>query len=308
MALDNRVVLPAMDMNLCVDGEIEPGDVAHFAARARGGTGLIITGCCSVAYPVGSTSMKEPGLSEDRFIPGLKELADGVHAAGSKLCVQMVHHGKVARIDTISDRPLLVPSEPSGGPDMGALIDNTPEELQKMAAVAEGKQPSFHPADADDIAWLIDKFASAAGRVREAGADAVEIHCAHGYVLGAFLSRADNKRTDDYGGSLENRARLACEAIAAVKAAVGEDLEVIMRGAGTECGAHDGLDTAEAVAASRLFEAAGADAIHVTGWARNPFANFTDGPLPDQVGAYVGFAEAVKQAVSIPVIAVGRML
>src|SRR5699024_8961413 len=154
----------------------------------------------------------------------------------------------------------------------------------------------------------IDKFASAAGRVREAGADAVEIHCAHGYVLGAFLSRADNKRTDDYGGSLENRARLACEVIAAVKAAVGEDLAVIVRVAGKEFGADDGLDTAEAVAASRLFEAAGADAIHVTGWARNPFANFTDGPLPDEVGAYVGFAEAVKQAVSIPVIAVGRML
>ncbi len=308
MALDNRVVLPAMDMNLCVDGEIEPGDVAHFAARARGGTGLIITGCCSVAYPVGSTSMKEPGLSEDRFIPGLKELADGVHAAGSKLCLQMVHHGKVARIDTISDRPLLVPSEPAGGPDMGALVDNTPEELQKMAAVTEGKQPSFHPADADDIAWLIDKFTSAALRVREAGVDAVEIHCAHGYVLGAFLSRADNKRTDSYGGSLENRARLACEVIAAVKGAVGDDLAVIVRVAGKEFGADDGLDTAEAVAASRLFEAAGADAIHVTGWARNPFANFTDGPLPDRVGAYVGFAEAVKQAVTIPVIAVGRML
>jgi len=191
---------------------------------------------------------------------------------------------------------------------MGALIDNTPEELQKMAAVTEGKQPSFHPADADDIAWLIDKFTSAALRVREAGVDAVEIHCAHGYVLGAFLSRADNKRTDSYGGSLENRARLACEVIAAVKGAVGDDLAVIVRVAGKEFGADDGLDTAEAVAASRLFEAAGADAIHVTGWARNPFANFTDGPLPDRVGAYVGFAEAVKQAVTIPVIAVGRML
>src|SRR5699024_9999532 len=129
----------------------------------------------------------------------------------------------------IADRPLLVPSEPSGGPDMGALIDNTPEELQKMAAVTEGKQPSFHPADADDIAWLIDKFTSAALRVREAGVDAVEIHCAHGYVLGAFLSRADNKPTDSYGGSLENRARLACEVIAAVKGAVGDDLAVIVR-------------------------------------------------------------------------------
>ncbi len=78
-----------MDMNLCEDGEIEKGDIDHFVARAAGGTGLIITGCCAVAYPLGCTSRKEPGLSEDRFIPGLKALADAVHDAGSKLCVQM---------------------------------------------------------------------------------------------------------------------------------------------------------------------------------------------------------------------------
>ncbi len=100
ITLDNRVVLPAMDMNLCEDGEIHQGDIDHFASRAEGGTGMIITGCCAVAYPAGCTSRKEPGLSEDRFIPGLKALADAVHAAGSKLCVQMTHHGKVARIDT----------------------------------------------------------------------------------------------------------------------------------------------------------------------------------------------------------------
>ena len=75
-----------MDMNLCDDGEIEQGDIDHFVARADGGTGLIITGCCAVAYPLGCASTKEPGLSEDRFIPGLKALADAIHAAGSKLC------------------------------------------------------------------------------------------------------------------------------------------------------------------------------------------------------------------------------
>ncbi|WP_030515302.1 FAD-dependent oxidoreductase [Nocardia sp. NRRL WC-3656] len=308
MTVPNRVVLPAMDMNLCEDGEIEQGDIDHFVARAAGGTGLIITGCCAVAYPVGCASTKEPGLSEDRFIPGLRALADAVHAAGSKLCVQMTHHGKIARIDTVQGRPLLVPSAPSGSADLSALADNTPEELQKLAAVTGGKQATYREATQDDIGWVVRCFAEAARRVRAAGGDAVEIHCAHGYILGGFLSRADNKRTDEYGGSLANRARLTVEVIHAVKAEVGDSLAILVRIAGREFGEDDALTTEEAKQASALFEAAGADAIHVTGWGRNPFSNFTDGPLPDHVGAYTELAGEVKKAVSIPVIAVGRVL
>lgn len=308
MTVPNRVVLPAMDMNLCEDGEIEQGDIDHFVARAAGGTGLIITGCCAVAYPVGCASTKEPGLSEDRFIPGLRALADAVHAAGSKLCVQMTHHGKIARIDTVQGRPLLVPSAPSGSADLSALADNTPEELQKLAAVTGGKQATYREATQDDIDWVVRCFAEAARRVRAAGGDAVEIHCAHGYLLGGFLSRADNKRTDEYGGSPANRARLAVEVIRAVKAEVGDSLAILVRIAGREFGEDDALTIEEAKQASALFEAAGADAIHVTGWGRNPFSNFTDGPLPDHVGAYTELAGEVKKAVSIPVIAVGRVL
>ena len=308
ITVPNRVVLPAMDMNLCEDGEIEKGDIDHFVARAAGGTGLIITGCCAVAYPLGCTSRKEPGLSEDRFIPGLKALADAVHDAGSKLCVQMTHHGKVARIDTLDGRPQLVPSMPKPPGDMSAMADCTPEELGKMAAINEGKKATYHEADKEDLDWLVRMFAEAAGRVKAAGGDAVEIHCAHNYVLGAFLSRYTNQRSDEYGGSLENRARLACDVIRAVKEEVGDSLAVIVRLAGQEYGETDGLTVDEAVAAAKLFEKAGADAIHVTGTALNAFANFTDGPLPDKVGYYTDNATRIKQAISIPVITVGRML
>ncbi|ROZ50352.1 FAD-binding protein [Rhodococcus sp. WS3] len=308
ITVPNRVVLPAMDMNLCEDGEIETGDIDHFVARAAGGTGLIITGCCAVAYPLGCTSRKEPGLSEDRFIPGLKALADAVHDAGSKLCVQMTHHGKVARIDTLDGRPQLVPSMPKPPGDMSAMADCTPEELGKMAAINEGKRATYHEADQEDLDWLVRMFAEAAGRVKAAGGDAVEIHCAHNYVLGAFLSRYTNQRSDEYGGSMENRARLACEVIRAVKAEVGGSLAVIVRLAGQEYGETDGLTVDEAVAAAKMFEEAGADAIHVTGTALNAFANFTDGPLPDKVGFYTDNATRIKQAISIPVITVGRML
>jgi 2,4-dienoyl-CoA reductase-like NADH-dependent reductase (Old Yellow Enzyme family) len=309
MRLANRVVMPAMDMNLCDEGAIEEQDVAHYAARAAGGTGLVITSAAAVAYPVGATSRKEPGLSDDRFLPGLRALANAVHAAGAKLCVQATHHGKMSKVDTADGRPLFVPSLPIGERDMSALRDNTPTELGAMAtAVSEGRTPTFREATADDIAWLVGQFAAAARRVQQAGADAIEIHCAHGYVLGSFLSRADNRRTDAWGGSLENRARLACDVIRAVRAEVGDGLAILVRVAGKEYGEEGALTTEEAVAASRLFEAAGADAIHVTGWARNPFRDFTDGPLPNQVGAYADLARAVKDAVSIPVIAVGRVL
>ncbi|WP_367921343.1 FAD-dependent oxidoreductase, partial [Nocardioides ginsengisoli] len=309
MRLANRVVMPAMDMNLCDEGAIEEQDVAHYAARAAGGTGLVITSAAAVAYPVGATSRKEPGLSDDRFLPGLRALADAVHAAGAKLCVQATHHGKMSKVDTADGRPLFVPSLPVGERDMSALRDNTPTELGAMAtAVSEGKTPTFREATEEDIAWLVGKFAAAARRVQQAGADAIEIHCAHGYVLGTFLSRADNRRTDAWGGSLENRARLACDVIRAVRAEVGDSLAILVRVAGKEYGEEGSLTTEEAVTASRLFEAAGADAIHVTGWARNPFRDFTDGPLPNQVGAYADLARAVKDAVSIPVIAVGRVL
>lgn len=308
ITLPNRVVLPAMDMNLSEDGEIEHGDIEHFAVRAAGGTGMIITGCCAVAYPVGCTSRKEPGLSEDRFIPGLKALADAIHEAGSTLCVQMTHHGRVARIDTLDGRPQLVPSTPRPPGDMSAMADCTPEELAKMAAIQEGKKATYHEATQEDIDWLVRMFAEAAGRVKKAGGDAVEIHCAHNYVLGGFLSRYSNQRTDEYGGSLENRARLACEVIRAVKDEVGDSLAVIVRLAGQEYGETDGLTPDEAAAAAALFEQAGADAIHVTGTALNAFANFTDGPLPNKVGFYTDNAAVIKRAVSIPIITVGRML
>ncbi|MBB1019259.1 FAD-dependent oxidoreductase [Dietzia sp. DQ11-71] len=308
METPNRIVLPAMDMNVSEDGEIEQREIDHYVARAAGGAGLIITGACAIAFPVGAASLKEPGLSDDKYIPGLKALADAVHAAGSKLCVQSTHHGKVARVDIANDRPLIAPSTPDYDYDYSALADSTGEELGRMGAATGGKKTVYKEMDHADIAWLIETWADAAERIAKAGADAIEIHVAHGYILGVFLNRRDNLRTDEYGGALVNRARLACEVIEAVKKRVGDRLAVIVRVSGEEYGQEGGLEQHEAVLASQLFQRAGADAIHVTGWGRNPFDNFTDGPLPDTIGAYVDNAAAIKKAVSIPVIAVGRML
>ncbi len=309
LELPNRVLMPAMDMNLCDEGAITDGEVAHYATRAAGGTAMVITGSGAVAFPIGAASRAQPGLSDDRFVPGLARLADAVHDAGGRVCVQLCHHGKSARIDMADGRPLLVPSVPDGtDDDYSSLKDNTPDEVGRIWAASGGNLPTYHEADEDDLLWLIDQFAQAARRVRDAGADAVEVHAAHGYVLSTFLSAADNRRQDGWGGSLEARARLTTEVVTAVRAAAGPDLAVLVRVSGKEFGGPGALTTNEAAAAARLFETAGADAIHVTGWGRNPFSRFTDGPLPDAVGAYRSFAPDVKAAGTVPVIAVGRLL
>ena len=308
LQLDNRVLLPAMDMNLCEEGHVSDGEIAHYRARAAGGTAMVITGTGAVAWPIGATSRHQPAFSSDDYIPGLKRLADAIHEVGGTLCMQMCHHGKVASVDTADGRPLLVPSLLEGSLDMSALQDNSMNELMSLATATQGKKPTYKVADEDDLAWVIDQFAHAARRLKSAGVDAVEIHGAHGYLISTFLSAGYNKRTDRWGGSLENRARLACEVTRAVKAEVGPDFPVIVRLNSHEYGLENGLTADETARAAALIEEAGADAIHVSANAHNPFRDFTEGPLPSNVGQYREFARTVKRHVTIPVIAVGRVL
>jgi 2,4-dienoyl-CoA reductase-like NADH-dependent reductase (Old Yellow Enzyme family)/NADPH-dependent 2,4-dienoyl-CoA reductase/sulfur reductase-like enzyme len=222
--------------------------------------------------------------------------------------MQLCHHGKTASVDTADGRPQLVPSLLDGKPDLSALRDSPMSELMGLATATQGKKASYKVADDDELAWVIDQFAQAARRVKEAGVDAIEIHAAHGYLLSTFLSRGYNKRDDRWGGSLENRARLTCEVVKAVKVVVGADYPVIVRLNGFEFGLEDGLTPDETARAAALIEEAGADAIHVSANAHNPFADFTQGPLPAEVGQYREYTKIVKQHVTIPVIAVGRML
>jgi len=306
--IPNRVLLPAMDMNLCVEGEITEPEIAHYRARAAGGTGMVITGTGAVAWPIGATSRHQPAFSDDRFVPGLRRLADAIHEVGGLLCMQLCHHGKTASVDTAEGRPQLVPSVLDTSMDLSALRDNTMDELMGLATATQGKKAQHKVADEDDLLWVIDQFAAAARRVKAAGVDAIEIHAAHGYLLSTFLSAGYNRRTDRWGGSIENRARLTCEVVAAVKREVGPEYPVIVRLNGHEYGLEDGLDCEETARAAALVEAAGADAIHVSANAHNPFADFTDGPLPSTVAQYREFARTVKREVSIPVIAVGRLL
>src|SRR3546814_16187838 len=132
---------------------------------------MIITGSGAVAFPVGAASRKQPGLSDDRFIPGLARLADAVHEAGSLLCVQMSHHGKSARVAIADDRPVLLPSAPKGRPDPSSLQDNTAAEGMALAP-ATGGNIATHPVAAEHhLDWATDPFDSGARRTRPPGTD-----------------------------------------------------------------------------------------------------------------------------------------
>src|SRR3546814_11816817 len=119
----------------------------------------------------------------------------------------MSHHGKSARVDIADDRPVLLPSAPKGRPDLSSLQDNTADEVMALAAATGGKLGTHRVADEDDLAWAIDASASAAQRARTAGADAVEIHAAHGHPLPPLLASADHRRDDPRGRTLVNPPR-----------------------------------------------------------------------------------------------------
>ncbi len=308
LRLPNRVTMAAMDMNLCHAGELDDKDIEHYVARARGGVGLVTTGTSAVAYPVGATTRKQPGLSDDKFSPGLRALADGVHAAGGRVCIQLCHHGKTAAVDSADGRAQLVPSLPLPKPDLAALIDTTNQERANLGNAREGKPDSYHEATAEDLAQVVQLFADAAERVKTAGVDAVEVHAGHGYLLSTFLSAGYNTRADGWGGSVANRARLACDVIRAIRARVGPGYPVLVKFNGAEFMLDNGITADEAVQFSRYFESAGADAIEVSGYSNDPFAGFTLGPLPAAIAAYRDVTRKIKQAVGIPVIAVGRVL
>src|SRR6478609_3462625 len=163
MALRNRIVMPAMDQNTCDDGEITDLTIAHYEARARGGVGLLILETSAVAWPVGATSLHQPGLSDDRFVPGLERLARTVHRHGAKMVVQVCHHGKTAGVDAMQGRDQLVPSLPlpKEQVDISAL---TVDELTKMAALTGGRRATQRAATAEDLEWVVGQFADAAAR------------------------------------------------------------------------------------------------------------------------------------------------
>jgi len=310
LELRNRIVMSPMGSNLAErDGQLGERIKRYYEERARGGVGLIIVGVGAIAFPAGACNPNQIAISDDVYLPGLRDLADRIHRHGAKLAIQLQHAGKVATQDIGAGRPLWVPS--ALPPKVGDLFDDlTPEEVGGVTEYFSrpGAKLRYHEMGKSEIAQLVEMFAAAADRARRAGFDAVEIHAAHGYIISSFLSPATNKREDEYGGPLPNRGRLLVEVIQAVKGRVGADFPVWCRLDAREFHTENGITVEDGRRAAALAEEAGADAIHVSAYA-DPTSGvaFTDAPLVHQACGYVALAEGIKRRVEVPVIAVGRI-
>jgi 2,4-dienoyl-CoA reductase-like NADH-dependent reductase (Old Yellow Enzyme family) len=255
-------------------------------------------------YPVGQVQPRQIGISDDRFIPGLQRVVDAVHSHGAKFAVQLHQGGLVAGDDTKAGRPQWCPSIPE--PMKGDFIDGF--LLPELKSFASAGMPSYKVLTHEDIRVVVEHYAAGALRAKAAGCDGVEIHGGHGYLLSSFLSPKTNKRTDEYGGSVENRSRFLLEVVRAVRAAVGPDFAVWVKLDTREVGKEGGITLEHAKVTARLVEEAGADAItasayHDTGQGKLHSAS----NIPHEPNTNLPAAAAIKGVVSIPVIASGRV-
>lgn len=281
MKVRNRIVVPPMDTGYgSTAHEVTEQLIAYHRRRAEGGMGLIIVEYTSVD-PGGRCTETQIGIYDDRFIPGFKRLTEAVHAHGAKIAVQ-IHHGGLRA------RPQF-----SGG------------EIVAPSAIAEGYVP--RELTIPEIEALVEAFGQAARRAKEAGFDAVEIHGAHGYLINEFLSPWFNRRDDAYGGSFERRLRFPLEVIQRVRELVGLDFPVGFRIIGDELPLGSGLTVKDTARIAVRLQEAGIDMIHVSIGNVGPSLGKVVAPMAVDWGFNVYAAAAVKRAVDIPVITVGRI-
>jgi 2,4-dienoyl-CoA reductase-like NADH-dependent reductase (Old Yellow Enzyme family) len=282
----NRVLVSAHQPGLADDGV--PGDryVAYHRVLAAGGPGLQMTGATAV-HPTGMFHGSHFLLNlDDRIVPGYQELADAVHAEGGRIIAQLGHSGALA-MSSLTEQPLWSPS-----PVASELVREIPHEMT--------------PTEIEEV---VASFGEAARRVREGGLDGVEITAAHGLLIAEFLSPYANHRTDDYGGSLDNRLRFCLEVLNVVSERAGPDLIVGMRIAGDEM-VQGGLDLHQAQELAQRLEATGK--LHylnvIAGTNLDRFQRVGHWPAtPARHGLFVHLAEGVKRVVQLPVFAVGRV-
>jgi len=305
LELRNRMIVTAMGANFGEEGGMSGERIlAYHEEQARGGVGLIVSGACGVMFPIGQVQPWQIGISEDAHIPGLTRVVDAVHRHGAKFAVQLHQGGLVAGDDTKAGRPQWCPSIPE--PMQGDFIDGF--LLPELQAFASAGTPTYKVLTKEDIQVVVNAYAAGARRARAAGCDGVEIHGGHGYLLSSFLSPKTNKRTDEYGGSVENRSRFLVEVVRAVRAEVGADFAVWVKLDTREVGKEGGITLEHAKVTARLVEEAGADAItasayHDTGQGKLHSAS----NIPHEPNTNLPAAAAIKAVVSIPVIASGRV-
>jgi 2,4-dienoyl-CoA reductase-like NADH-dependent reductase (Old Yellow Enzyme family) len=283
MELRNRFVRSATWEGMCDEhGRPTPRLAECFRSLARGRVGLLITGYAYVR-PEGKQMVGSIGAYTDDLAPEMKEVAAAVHGEGGKVCLQLVHCGGQARAQ--EGRRNIAPSAVET-----AQYASVPRELSGR-----------------EIEDLIAAFGEGARRAQAWGFDAVQLHAAHGYLINQFLSPHTNRRSDVYGGSVENRMRFLLEAYRAVRAKVGPDFPVLVKLTGSDF-LPNGLTSDDAVCIAAALSAEGVDAIEVSGGTPASGDQVPVRPKierPEQEAYNLPLAVRIKSAVACPVMVVG---
>jgi anthraniloyl-CoA monooxygenase len=283
MALENRIVVSPMAQYRAVDGCPTDWHFTHYAERAKGGAGLVFTEMTCVS-PEGRITPGCPGLYVPEHEAAWKRLTEFVHAeTAAKICCQIGHAGRKASVQVPWEDDEL-PLRSGGWPTVG------PSALPWSSA---------HPAPREmtraDMDRVRDEFAAAARMADRAGFDMIELHAAHGYLISGFISPKSNIRTDDYGGSLENRMRWPLEVFAAMRAVWPAEKPMSVRISANDWVGADGITPADAVEIARAFHAAGADIIDVSAGqtsteARPVYGRMFQTPFSDRIRNETGIA------------------
>jgi len=278
LELRNRIVMPPMGTGYAdAKGEVTEKLLKHYADRSSD-LGLLIVEHSYVA-PEGRAGPNQLGVHSDDLIPGLTRLVEVVHENGTPIVIQLNHGGGTSNSEVTGSQP--VAPSPVIHPHRGAEV---PRQMSH-----------------DDIEGAIDSFRDAARRAHEAGFDAVEVHGAHGFLLGQFHSPVTNKRQDEYGGALENRVRLSRRIVKEIRRDLGPDYPLLYRiGAEDAAQYTGGFPLQEGVEAARMITEEGIDIIDVSGGLGGGRMEGFEGP-----GFFVPHAAAIKEAVDVPVIGVG---
>jgi len=290
MSLPNRFVRSATyDGCAAETGHVTEKQLQLFAALAEGGTGLIVTGIAYV-HPLGQISPFQNSIADDDCIPGLRQLTDSVHERGAKIAVQLFHAGREAA---------------------GFLKT---KNQQAMSASVLPDDPYFkrpcRSMRTEEIETVIESFADAAQRARQAGFDAVQLHGAHAYLLSQFLSPYTNRRADEWGGSLANRLRFHQEIYKAIRQKVGPAYPVLIK-IGVADGFAGGLTAEEGKMAAGLLAQEGYDALEISqGLRGKPYEETefrTRINRPEREAYFRDWCKAVKANVDVPVMMVGGL-
>lgn len=318
--LRNRVVLPPLEVGMAnFDGTPSEQLIAYYEERAKNGLGLLMTGITRVNERHGAGLPRQLAMTSDRHIEPFARMVERIHRHGTKIFCQLHHPGRQSNSLMIGSWPLmerigrfwpgywkyffkLVPAA-----EKFAKTGLVPAVVAPSAVACEYSRQKTRALSNREVQSLIGDFVRAARRVQQARADGVELHAAHGYLIQQFLSPRTNRRTDEYGGSFENRMRFILEIIRGIRGHCGPDFPVVVRLAVDEYYRSigkpgEGIELAQGVEIAKCLEQAGVDALDVSS-ANYETMNYWLEPASFEPGWRRNLARAVKEKVKIPVLA-----